>query len=267
MRPTDAERSELIINGTHISQAVTGPTPDDAAGVIVLLHGWGADLTLVWPLATELAKRGYTCYTLDLPGFGASETPAQPWTAYDYVALVLAYMDAQNIGQAHIFGHSFGGRLGLLLGSDHAGRVQKMVLSNSAGIRTQADRLTRWRQRAYKTARSTLHYAGAHKLADSLQAAYSARYGSADYQQASAVMRATLVNVVNLDLSEQATRVQVPTLLFWGDLDDATPLWQGQKLEKLIPDAGLVVHEGAGHYSYLDRLSKTVQVTDHFLRH
>jgi pimeloyl-ACP methyl ester carboxylesterase len=52
----------------------------------------------------------------------------------------------------------------------------------------------------------------------------------------------------------------------WGDQDQDTPLWQGQLLEKTIPDAGLVVWEGAGHYSYLDRLPDTVRVIDHFFK-
>jgi pimeloyl-ACP methyl ester carboxylesterase len=79
-------------------------------------------------------------------------------------------------------------------------------------------------------------------------------------------MRETFVKVVNEDLLPYAARVQPATLLFWGDQDQDTPLWQGQLLEKTIPDAGLVVWEGAGHYSYLDRLADTVRVIDHFFK-
>jgi pimeloyl-ACP methyl ester carboxylesterase len=72
--------------------------------------------------------------------------------------------------------------------------------------------------------------------------------------------------VVNEDLLPYAARVTVPTLLFWGDQDKDTPLWQGELLEKTIPDAGLIVHKGAGHYSYLDRLADTVRVMDYFFK-
>ncbi len=61
-------------------------------------------------------------------------------------------------------------------------------------------------------------------------------------------------------------RVQASTLLFWGDKDEDTPLWQGRELEALIPDAGLIVYEGAGHYSYLERLADTVKTLDYFLK-
>ena len=79
-------------------------------------------------------------------------------------------------------------------------------------------------------------------------------------------MRETFVKVVNEDLLPYAARVQPSTLLLWGDQDQDTPLSQGQLLEKTIPDAGLVVWEGAGHYSYLDRLPDTVRVIDHFFK-
>jgi len=60
------------------------------------------------------------------------------------------------------------------------------------------------------------------------------------------VLRETLVKVVNEDLLPYAARVSRPTLLFWGDQDHDTPIAQGQLLEKTIPDAGLVVFDGAG---------------------
>ena len=37
-------------------------------------------------------------------------------------------------------------------------------------------------------------------------------------------------------------------------------------MEKLIPGSGLVVFEGAGHFSYLDRLSNCLIVLDEFLK-
>jgi len=80
------------------------------------------------------------------------------------------------------------------------------------------------------------------------------------------VMRQTFVKVVNEDLRPFAMRVKCSTLLFWGDQDEDTPLWQGRALEKLIPDAGLIVYKGAGHYSYLERLSETVKTVDYFFK-
>ena len=78
------------------------------------------------------------------------------------------------------------------------------------------------------------------------------KFGSADYSAASPVMRASLVKVVNEDLAPYMPKVNMPALLVWGDKDTATPLSDGQQMEKLMPEAGLAVIKGAGHYSFLD---------------
>ena len=80
--------------------------------------------------------------------------------------------------------------------------------------------------------------------------------GSADYNSATPLMRATLVKVVNEDLEPLMSAVACPTLLIWGDLDTATPISDAHRMEELIPDAGLVVCEGAGHFSFAEQASK-----------
>jgi hypothetical protein len=40
----------------------------------------------------------------------------------------------------------------------------------------------------------------------------------------------------------------------------------GEKLEQVMPDAGLIMHRGAGHYAYLDKLSETARIMDYFFQ-
>ncbi len=65
-------------------------------------------------------------------------------------------------------------------------------------------------------------------------------------------MRKSLVMCVNEDLVPYMPSVTMPALLIWGDKDTATPLSDGQTMEKLMPEAGLAVINGAGHYTFLD---------------
>ena len=229
-----------------------------------MLHGWGANIGLVWPLAEKLAPLGYRFYVPDMPGFGQTTAPATGWSVHDYVKWVIAYLDANQLDKVYLFGHSFGGRLGLVLSAEHSDRVIKLVLADSAGIPAPPSSSSQLRLKLYRTALNTLQTIGLKPLAEQLRNWYSNRYGSADYKAVRGVMRETFVKVVNEDLLPYAARVKPSTLLFWGDADTDTPLWQGQLLEKTIPDAGLVVWEGAGHYSYLERLADTVRVMDHF---
>jgi pimeloyl-ACP methyl ester carboxylesterase len=65
-------------------------------------------------------------------------------------------------------------------------------------------------------------------------------------------MRGTFRRLIAMDLSDRLPRIKATTLLVWGEEDEDTPLWMAHRMEELIPDAGLAVFEGAGHYSYAD---------------
>jgi pimeloyl-ACP methyl ester carboxylesterase len=97
-----------------------------------------------------------------------------------------------------------------------------------------------------------------------LRALLVGRSASADYL-AAGPLRPTLVKLVNADLRPFMPRVAVPTLLVWGSDDADTPLSAAREMERLIPDAGLVVLDRAGHYSYLDQPARFARIVTHFL--
>ncbi|MCA9905509.1 MAG: alpha/beta hydrolase [Anaerolineae bacterium] len=255
-------RQFVTVDGLTTAHAVFG----EQGTPVIMLHGWGASVDLVAPLATRLANQGFHCFALDLPGFGQSVPPPETWGTNDYANFVTHYMMLLNIDKAHFFGHSFGGRLCLVIGAEHADKVDKIVLADSAGVPPRRSTSSQLRLSAYKAIRNALYGMGAGGLADRLRDAYTRRYGSADYKSAG-VLRATFVRVVNENLLPYAAQVRASTLLIWGAKDDDTPLWQGQTLEKTIPDAGLVVYEDAGHYSYLDRLNDAARTIVYFFTH
>ena len=232
---------------------------------VLALHGWGADLHSFWPVADLLGPLGYTVHLLDLPGFGRSDLPPHPWNVNDYVHFVVAYLDSCELDRVAILGHSFGGRIGLMLAAEHPERVSRMVLADSAGLRTPLSLRQHMRNWTARSARKLLDVLRLHTWRDRLQASYNRRYASEDYLTAGP-LRETFVRVIQEDLASFAEKVTAPTVLIWGDQDKDTPLWQGRRLEQLIPDAGLIVFQGAGHYSYLERLNEYVRIVDHFLK-
>ena len=72
--------------------------------------------------------------------------------------------------------------------------------------------------------------------------------------------------IVNEDLTELLPKISVPTLLFWGTLDTATPISDAKKMEKLIPDCGLIEYPGASHFSYLENINNFNAVVNEFLK-
>lgn len=247
------------IDGLQTATCVTGEGQP-----VLTLHGWGASLRNFWPVAERLAPKGYQFYLLDLPGFGQTQIPPQPWGVADYMQFVLAYLDCVSLDRVAVLGHSFGGRIALMLAAEHPSRVSKMVLADSAGLRAPLSLKHRLRNMLARTARTTLDVLKLETLRTRLQETYNLRYASQDYLTAGP-LRETFLRVIEEDLTPFARRIQAPTVLIWGDRDADTPLWQGRKLEQLIPDAGLIIFQGAGHFAYQERLDEYVRIVDHFL--
>ncbi len=79
------------------------------------------------------------------------------------------------------------------------------------------------------------------------------------------VMRGTFSRVVNEDLTPYLSSIKSPSLLIYGSEDRDTPVALAKIMEQKIPDAGLVVLENAGHYSFLDQYAQYMKIVKVFL--
>jgi pimeloyl-ACP methyl ester carboxylesterase len=152
------------------------------------------------------------------------------------------------------------------MAATHPSRVRRMVLAGSAGIRPRRTLVGAARVRTYKLLRtlerSTMVPAALRRAAGR----NADQRGSADYRAVLGVMRGTLVRIVNEDLRALLPELHLPVLLIWGEHDAEAPLEDGKLMERLIPDAGLVVFEGAGHFAYLEQPARFCRIVDVFLR-
>jgi pimeloyl-ACP methyl ester carboxylesterase len=230
---------------------------------LLLLHGWGATKELMLPIAQRLT--GYRVIVPDLPGFGATEPPPRAWGVDDHSAWVIALLDRLGVERTHVVGHSHGGRIAIALAATRPERVDKLVLTDSAGIRPRHGLRYHWRVRTFKllraAARSPLMPAAIRRAAEQR----AERRGSADYRAASGTLRATMVRLVNADMRPQLAALQAPTLLIWGAHDEETPPSDARTMERLIPDAGLVMLEGSGHFAYAEQPDRFCRIVDVFL--
>ena len=240
---------------------------DEGEGeLVVLLHGWGSNITL-FNKSVELLKKGYRVVTMDMPGFGESEEPKEPWSVDDYVDFLLEFLKDYSFDTLTLLGHSFGGRVIIKLCSRNLPfTVEKVILVDAAGVKPKKTLKQKIKQRIYKMTKWIFSLKIVMMLFPDALENLRKRNGSADYNAASPVMRQTLVRVVNEDLTHLMPCVKAPTLLIWGTADDATPLSDAHIMEKLMPEAGLVTFEGAGHYSFLECQAQYLRVLASFMK-
>lgn len=219
---------------------------------VVLLHGWGQNIEMMKPLGDNLKNNRITI--LDFPGFGESEEPTVAYTIYDYVDILEELLKELKIKDPIVIGHSFGGRVAIIYASRN--ETEKVVLFGSPCVREEHKSTKEVFLKKMKK------LPGMNKIGE-----FAKKYiGSEDYRNATKVMRETLVNVVNVDLSKEAKQINCPTLLIWGTFDEAAPLEDAKKLEKLLKDGALIEIPGCTHYAYLEALPQVTNILNEFLR-
>lgn len=248
----------------------TGPETGEP---LFLLHGWGSSAQLMRPLAGALDD-AFRIYNVDLPGHGHSPPPPEPWGVPEHAALVAALIEEHiGGGPVTLIGHSNGGRIALYMASMPALKplVKRLVLISPSGITPERSWRTRLRAGVAKALKAPFAPLPAPLRAPAMDwlrhSLVWRALGSSDYNALDGVMRETFVKTVNHHLDGPVHRIDVPTLLFWGDQDTAVSRRQMMFLADAIEDAGLVVLDDAGHYGHLDDPATVVSATRYFLEH
>lgn len=229
---------------------------------VVLMHGWGCSHTTLASIE-KLLVGNFKVYNVDFPGFGESSEPQSVWGVEQYTSMMEELLQAEDVKAPILLGHSFGGRVGILFASRND--VRKLVLVDAAGIKPQRTLKYYYKVYSYKVIKRLLPLVLGKETGERLINKYRGKVGSSDYNNASQMMRTIMSKVVNEDLKHVMPRIKCPTLLIWGEKDTATPVKYARIMEKLIPDAGLVVFKGAGHYSFLDNPYQFAAVLKNFL--
>lgn len=251
---------QIVINNLLVNYYFV-KSGDSAAQTVIFLHGWRAEGKIWAPVIRNLAESGkYNIFSLDFPGFGKSGKPKGPMTVGDFadiieefikkVALTLnpspARGEGNKVGQVSIIGHSFGGRVAIKLAAIRPELLKKIVLVNSAGIKSGDVKTA-----TIKSLAKVLKPVFKLPLFRSMKPKIYKAIGSEDYL-ATPELTSTFLNVINEDLTPSLREIKTPTLLIWGGKDKDTPVSLGQTMQKYIENSRLLIYMNAGHFSFID---------------
>lgn len=232
---------------------------------VLLLHGWGASFDTYRGVVSALSDR-CRLYAVNFPGCGQSEVMPAPWDVDDYCDFVLSFMSKMELENPIIIGHSHGGRVTMKLCADGKVNPPKIVLLDAAGLIPKKSFKQKFRAKSFKTIKTVLSLPVIKNHSEGLLSKARAHYGSADYNAAPPVLRQTLVKLVNVDIRDILHNIKCPTLLIWGENDTATPLADAKIIESIIPDAGLCVIKGTGHFSFCEKPYEAHAILRSFIR-
>lgn len=238
------------IKGYNIHYKITG----DGDDIVVILQGWGTSLG-VYDMVADTINGKYRVVQFDFPGFGASDEPREAWNVDAFADFFCEFMSILGIKKAALIGHSYGGRVIIKLATRESlpFEIVNIVLIDSAGILPKRTIVQKAKIKRFKILKKVLNLKIIYVLFSEIIDDWRGRQGSDDYKNATPIMRQCMVMAVNEDLTKLLPKIKQDTLLIWGDKDTATPIGDAKVMEKKIPDSGLVVLKGAGHFSFLDQ--------------
>lgn len=222
---------------------------------LLILHGWGHSLGL-WRGTALHCSEVYKVTILDFPGFGSSEEPEKVWDTFDYAEFTKEFLEKLSIKNPVIMGHSFGGRIGIILASKYPDMLSRLVLVDAGGIEIKSLKI-KIRVLIYKL------------FIKPIRKVFSDRvkrfFGSSGYRNASGTMRQVFVKVVNQDLRHLFGLIKIPVSVIWGSNDQVLPVEYVKIYKKLIPHSVIRIIWGADHSPNISKPQDFLSALDDIL--
>jgi pimeloyl-ACP methyl ester carboxylesterase len=267
-----AHQRWVAVGGRWMNVIDIGPTGDAAAaGTIVWIHGLAGSWQN-WLENLPFFARTHRCIAIDLPGFGASEMPAQKITIGGYAAAVDELLRALDVPRATVVGNSMGGFVGAELAIRFGTWVDKLVLVSAAGLSIEHQRHEHALELLRRTSRMLAMGTGwlasksdelarrprSREAMFSIVAAHPGRLpGPLVAEQLRGSGKPGFIDALdaltNYPIRDRLGEIRAPTLVVWGANDMLVPVRDAWEFGSLIPDARVVVYEDTGHVAMLER--------------
>ena len=217
---------------------------------IIILPGWGYTRPTFNNIIDKF-KNKYTIYIFDYPGFGNSKIINENLTIYDYSKIIYNFIKDNKITNITIIAHSFGGRISSILISKEKLKVNKLILIDVAGIKRINIKLLikKYIYKLLKLLSCLLPLEKKYLVRKKLFQLFS----SNDYYSLPPNMYITFKNIIKEDLTKYYKKINIKTLIIWGEKDIDTPLKDAKKLNKIIKNSKLITYKNENHFSYLNK--------------
>ena len=243
------------------------------AETILMIHGFGADKDN-WPRFSRPLTARYHVVALDLPGFGDSSKPEASYDVGTQVERLNAFAKAIGLHKLHLIGNSMGGHIAALYAARHPEEVLSVALLNNAGVNApQASELFKRLDRGDANPllvrnaddfNNMLDFLFVEKppLPESLKQ-YLAQRAMASHDFNQKIFSQLRERYIPLE--PELAKIQVPTLLLWGDQDQVLDVSSIKVMQPLLKQPSVVIMQACGHLPMIERPEETAEHYQTFL--
>jgi pimeloyl-ACP methyl ester carboxylesterase len=237
--------SEIAVGGNRVRLMRGG-----AGSPLVVLHGaTGAS----WLPFMQILAQKFDVIAPEHPGFGMSAMPDWLDNVHDLAYFYLDLLNELNLTGVHLVGLSFGGWVAAELAVRSTQRLASLTLAGAAGLHVpgvaQIDPFLLSEEQRLRE-----FFYDANKAEEIAARALRPEMEDTLLKNRIAVAKITWQpRSHDPDLRKWLHRVDVPTLLIWGDHDRMFPKEHGSAYQGLIPGAKLVVIPQCGHVPQVEK--------------
>lgn len=249
---------------------------------VLLVHGTGAWSEIWRETIDVLAQNGFHVIAMDVPPFGYSEKPqgVRKYSREQQARRIIRLLETLGLQNVTLIGHSVGSRPVIEAAMEAPDKISNLVLVDPAlGF---AKRSKEFQQnqpsRLIKIFFNFTMLRNAVLAAFATNPSFTRKIFSSFVSNTDAVTEERIVMlqqpyviknitnaygdwlqylVVEQDTSltnnfENFNKLKMPVYIIWGSTDNVTPLWQGERLQQLIPKSRLSIIQNAGHIPYIE---------------
>lgn len=244
---------QTVIEGNLINYEVFGAKNTQS---VIVLHGWKRSLNDWREVAKELSKNK-KIILVDLPGFGNSSVPKTPFDTYDYANLVLKIIEKLELKKVTLMGHSVGGKIAIAAGSQNKD-LEKLIVVDPSGINKRSFSVK------VKSVTNKFLKPGMFLFPEKVRKLILDLMTSEDYRS-SGKMKDIFKKIVVQNVSEDAKKIKIPTLIVWGDKDKEVPVSTAKDLKKLISHSTVRIVWNTEHDPFMEKPDKFLEIIQEFL--
>ncbi len=242
-------------NGIQINYELSGKK---GAPVVVLGHSLASSLVM-WNPQMDALNPHFQTLRFDMRGHGNSEGTSGSYTLELLADDVIGLLDALKIDRVHYVGLSIGGMIGQSLALNHAHRLGRLVLCDTASIIPQEAQPI-WQERIDKTLSKGMK---AH-VGETMERWFTPAFlkqGTPILDIIREQILATSVQgyigcaeaIRKLNYLDQLSKIKIPTLIMVGEDDPGTPVSASEAIHGRLSNSKLVILPSARHLSNIEQ--------------
>lgn len=237
------EEKKITIDNLKINYKIAGSGP-----AILVLHGWGSNSEKWQKIGDLLVNSGMKVIIPDLPGFGKSQEPFEPWGLDNYCHFIERFISVLDLDKFYLLGHSSGGSIAVKYCLKFPERIEKLFLVAPACIRkkTFQKKILATFAKIFKIFSFLSFYCSIRKLF------YKFLVRRSDYPYTEGLMKETYLKIIKEDLSDILEQIQIPTIIIWGKKDKIKRIKEAYLIKKKIKNSKLEIILKASHSPHLE---------------